>query len=173
MVLAAHSDTSYLSETKARSWAGGHFFLSENDHYPHNNGSVLTIAQIIKAVMLSATEAELGALYINARELIPLRHLLIDMRPFPTTHANPNRQLHSPWRCQQYHPTQTNQGHGHALPLAPLPYKPTAFLPILASRGYQFSRLCHQTSPCHPSSNSPANFPYICTASKPDMENIS
>ncbi len=79
MVLAAHSDASYLSETNARSRAGGHFFLSENDHYPNNNGAVLTIAQIIKAVMSSAAEAELGALYINAREVIPLRHLLLEM----------------------------------------------------------------------------------------------
>ena len=44
MVLAAHSDTSYLSETKACSRAGGHFVLSENDHYSNNNGLVLTIA---------------------------------------------------------------------------------------------------------------------------------
>ncbi len=86
MILAAHSDASYLSETNARSCAGGHFFLSEDVHYPNNNGAVLTIAQIIKAVMSSAAEAELGALYINARELIPLRHLLIEMsHPQPPT----------------------------------------------------------------------------------------
>ena len=86
MILVAHSDASYLSETNARSRAGGHFFLSKNDHYPNNNGAVLTIVQIIKAVMSSAAEAELGALYINARELIPLRHLLIEMgHPQPPT----------------------------------------------------------------------------------------
>jgi hypothetical protein len=86
MILAAHSDASYLSETHARSRAGGHFFLSENDHYPTNNGAVLSIAQIIKAVMSSAAEAELGALYINAREVIPLRHLLLEMgHPQPPT----------------------------------------------------------------------------------------
>ena len=34
MILAIHSDASYLSETKARSRAGGHFFLSENDPFP-------------------------------------------------------------------------------------------------------------------------------------------
>lgn len=86
MILAAHSDASYLSESNARSRAGGHFFLSENDHYPNNNGAVLTIAQIIKAVMSSAAEAELGALYINAREVIPLRHLLLKMgHPQPPT----------------------------------------------------------------------------------------
>eukprot|EP00804_Cyclotella_cryptica_P005170 CCRYP_014218-RA/>CCRYP_014218-RA protein AED:0.46 eAED:0.46 QI:0/-1/0/1/-1/1/1/0/194 len=86
MVLAAHSDASYLSEMNARSHAGGHFFLSENKHYPTNNRAVLTIVQIIKAIMSSAAEAELGALYINAHEVIPLRHLLIEMgHPQPPT----------------------------------------------------------------------------------------
>ena len=86
MILAVHSDASYLSETKARSRAGGHFFLSENEEYPANNGAVLTIAQIIKVVMSSAAEAELGALYINSRETVPQRHLLEEMgHPQPPT----------------------------------------------------------------------------------------
>jgi hypothetical protein len=34
MILAAHSDASYLSEPKARSRAGGHFFLSSNAEIP-------------------------------------------------------------------------------------------------------------------------------------------
>eukprot|EP00804_Cyclotella_cryptica_P008108 CCRYP_004594-RA/>CCRYP_004594-RA protein AED:0.30 eAED:0.28 QI:0/0/0/1/0/0.5/2/0/866 len=79
MILAAHSDASYLSETKARSRAGGHFFLTENYEVPRNNGAILTLAQIIKSVMSSAAEAELGALYINAREAIPIRHLLTEL----------------------------------------------------------------------------------------------
>ena len=53
--------------------------MSEDVEYPENNGAVLTIAQIIKAVMSSAAEAELGALYINSREAIPQRHLLEQM----------------------------------------------------------------------------------------------
>ena len=44
MVLAAHSDASYLSEAKACSQAGGHFFMSSNTPCPHNNSAVLTIA---------------------------------------------------------------------------------------------------------------------------------
>ena len=47
MVLAAHSDASYLSEPKARSRAGGHFFMSSNASLPPNNGAVLNIAHII------------------------------------------------------------------------------------------------------------------------------
>ena len=79
MVLIVHSDASYLSEPKARSRAGGHFFMSSDVTNPHNNGAVLNIAQLIKAVMSSAAEAELGALYINAREAVPMRQLLTEM----------------------------------------------------------------------------------------------
>jgi hypothetical protein len=79
MVLVVHSDASYLSEPKARSQAGGHFFLSLDTENPINNGAVLNIAQLIKAVMSSAAEAELGALYINAREAVPKRQTLAEM----------------------------------------------------------------------------------------------
>jgi len=71
MVLAIHSDTSYLSESKARSRADGHFFMSTNSEFPANNGAVLVITQIIKDVMSSAAEAEIGAMFVNARKAIP------------------------------------------------------------------------------------------------------
>jgi hypothetical protein len=61
MKLAAHSNASYLSEPKARSRAGGHFFLSSPANIPPNNGAILNIAHIIKHVMASATDAELDA----------------------------------------------------------------------------------------------------------------
>ncbi len=76
MVLTGHSDASYLSETNACSRAGGHFFMSNDNTIPSNNGAILTILQIIKAVMSSAAEAEIRALYINCREAIPARHTL-------------------------------------------------------------------------------------------------
>ena len=56
MVLAIHSNASYLSKPKARSRAGGHMFMSMNDDIPTNNGAVLNISQIIQAVMSSAAE---------------------------------------------------------------------------------------------------------------------
>jgi hypothetical protein len=79
MVLAIHSDASYLSEPAARSRAGGHFFLSSNAEIPPNNGAVLNIAHIIKHVMASATEAELAALYIMAREAVFIRIILEEL----------------------------------------------------------------------------------------------
>jgi len=55
MVLAGHSDALYLSESNARSRAGGHFFMSKNVETPANNGTVLSLA----------AKAKVGALYIN------------------------------------------------------------------------------------------------------------
>ena len=75
MVLAGHSDAGYLNEKNARSRAGGHWFLSNNAECPPDNGAILNIAQIIKAVMSSAAEAELAALYINAREAVHMRNI--------------------------------------------------------------------------------------------------
>jgi hypothetical protein len=66
MILAAHSDASFLSESKSRSRAGASIFLTENDPIPRLNGPVLTISQIVKFVMASAAEAELSALFITA-----------------------------------------------------------------------------------------------------------
>ena len=66
MILAAHVDTGFLNESKARSRAGAHIFLSENESKPKLNGPVLTIAQIIKTVIVSAAEAEMAAICIMA-----------------------------------------------------------------------------------------------------------
>ena len=56
MILAAHADAGFLNESKSRSRAGAHIFLSENMPKPKLNGPVLIISQIIKTVMASAAE---------------------------------------------------------------------------------------------------------------------
>jgi hypothetical protein len=98
MVLAIHSDASYLSEPKSRSRAGGHMFMAGKDKIPINNGAVLNILQIIRAVMSSAAEAELGALFINAKTAVSMRQTLIKLgHPQPRT------------------PIQTDNATAHAL----------------------------------------------------------
>ena len=60
--------------------------MSQDVPIPPNNGAVHNLAQIIKTVMTSAAEAELGALYINAREAVPMRATLAEMgHPQPKT----------------------------------------------------------------------------------------
>jgi hypothetical protein len=86
MVLAGHSNASYLSKSKAHRRAGGHFFMFNSTAKPPNNGAILTIAQIIKAVMSLVAEAVVGALYIMPYSWIH--------GPSPTADTNANGQHH-------------------------------------------------------------------------------
>ena len=79
MILQVHSDAGYANEKRARSRAGGHFFLSNNNSSAPNNGAILTMSTIIKAVMSSAAEAELGALFLNAKEAVFIIQIITEM----------------------------------------------------------------------------------------------
>jgi hypothetical protein len=79
MVLCVLSNAGFLNETNFRSCAGAHIFLSENKPFLRFNGAVLSIVQIIKFVMASATESKLAALFVTAREMIAHRQTLIFM----------------------------------------------------------------------------------------------
>ena len=79
MLLVAHADTGFINESKACIRVGAHIFLSENDPKPILNVPLLTIAPIIKNVMASAAEYEMVALYITAKNMIPLHNTLIEM----------------------------------------------------------------------------------------------
>ena len=80
MVLCAHSDVGFHNESKGRSRSGAHIFLPENDAIPQWNGTVLTLAKIIKFFMSSASEAELGAMFITAKEMVAIRQTLQEMK---------------------------------------------------------------------------------------------
>ena len=54
MVLSGHYDAAYLDVSHAHSQAGAHIMLSENDQIPYFDGTILTIAQILKFGMSSA-----------------------------------------------------------------------------------------------------------------------
>jgi hypothetical protein len=77
MILVVHSNAGYCNKKKLQSQAGGHFFLLNKDKIPPNNGAIFTNATIIKAVMASAAEAE--SLYLNTKEAVYLRQILIEM----------------------------------------------------------------------------------------------
>jgi hypothetical protein len=97
MVLRLHSDASYLSETRARSRAAGWFFLSDaptdptkpplpEDPPAPDNGPIHVLCAIMAAILSSAMEAELGALFYNAKDATTFRTTLIEMgHPQPAT----------------------------------------------------------------------------------------
>ena len=82
MIMNIHSDASYLSEGRARSWTCGHFFmgwLPKNDEPIKLNGAFHVSTNVIRFVVASAAEAELGALFHNCQTGITFRSILHDM----------------------------------------------------------------------------------------------
>ena len=88
MILKIHSDASYLSEAKARSRAGGHFYLGDqpSNQPERGNGAILNKSKIMRNVMSSAAEAECGAVFENTTDAVPLQTTLEEMgHPQPPT----------------------------------------------------------------------------------------
>ena len=78
MQLTIDSDTSYLSVSRARSRAAGYFYLSSRSN-PHLNGAIHVACHVLKEVVSSAAEAELGALFYNSKEACPFRIALQEL----------------------------------------------------------------------------------------------
>jgi hypothetical protein len=113
MVLAIHSDAGYLNEEDAISRARGHHFLSEDVPSPSNNGAIHNEGPIIIAVMSSAAEAEIGALYKNARKGVEERIILEEMGHKQPPIPRQNRQFNGGRHHQLTCPAQTHESHGY------------------------------------------------------------
>jgi hypothetical protein len=80
MVLQIHSDASYISVSNARSRLGSLFFLGNKSPEQETlNGSILNVAAVIKNVVASAAESEVGACFHNAQSGAPLGVTLIEL----------------------------------------------------------------------------------------------
>eukprot|EP00804_Cyclotella_cryptica_P022240 CCRYP_017935-RA/>CCRYP_017935-RA protein AED:0.44 eAED:0.40 QI:0/-1/0/1/-1/1/1/0/230 len=92
MVLNVHSDASYLSIKDAKSRAAGIFFLGSipKQNQPiHLNGAITVLCTILKFVAASAAEAELGALFLTAKEAKIMRLTLQELG-----HLQPPTPIH-------------------------------------------------------------------------------
>jgi hypothetical protein len=72
MILAIHTDASYLSKQAGKSFASAHFYLTNHDDKEFNNGAIFTLSSVIEHVMSSASEAKLAALYYGCKLAIPI-----------------------------------------------------------------------------------------------------
>jgi hypothetical protein len=79
LILMAHSDASYLSESEGRSRAGGYIYLGDGPNDIAMNAPISVISVIIATVVSSATEAEYAALFIVGQAETSLRHTLHDL----------------------------------------------------------------------------------------------
>jgi hypothetical protein len=80
MILQCHLDVLYLSEPKACSRAGDLFYMGSADiGNAALNGAVLASMSIMKPVLSSASEAEIGVLFDNCKKATILRTTLAEM----------------------------------------------------------------------------------------------
>jgi hypothetical protein len=80
MILHIHSDASYLSVSNARIRLGGLFFCGDKSPQQDTlNGCILNVASVIKNVVASAAESEVGACFHNAQSGAPLRVTLTEL----------------------------------------------------------------------------------------------
>ena len=87
MQLGIHSDASYLSVAQSRRQVSGVHFLSEDPPDPDNaensvpstNGILLVVCKIMRNIMVSATEAEYGTIFVNAQTAVPIRTTISEM----------------------------------------------------------------------------------------------
>ena len=73
IILNIHSDASYLSAANAHSRACGHFFMgwkADPTKTIKLNGAFFTLCAILRFVVASAAEAELGALFLICKQTI-------------------------------------------------------------------------------------------------------
>jgi hypothetical protein len=78
MIENKHSDASYLSEHEAKSRAVGLFYMGSNIDIQNKitNGAILIISNILKHLMSSAAEAEIGSVFLNVKEVTILINTL-------------------------------------------------------------------------------------------------
>jgi hypothetical protein len=81
MILHIHTDASYLSENEAKSRAGVFFYMGNTTKNVNKltNGAILIVRKVLKHVMSSAAESEIGAVFINAKEGAVLRATLEEL----------------------------------------------------------------------------------------------
>jgi hypothetical protein len=79
MILAVHTDTSYLLEQNGKICTSAHFYLTNHNDKEFHNGAILPLSSIIKHIMSSASKAESATLYYGCKLAVPIRTSLKEM----------------------------------------------------------------------------------------------
>ena len=86
MILQAHSDASYLSESASRSRIGGILYLGNKTNDTFVNAAIDQFSTILNVIVSSAAEAEYAAVFTVGQEAEPIRVTLEELGyPQPAT----------------------------------------------------------------------------------------
>ena len=95
VILAVHSDASYLSKYNSKSRTAGHYYLTKAHNETFNNREIISLSTIIKHVVALASDSELAALFYNGKQTILLWVTYTEMRHWqPDTHVTNDSAVH-------------------------------------------------------------------------------
>ena len=156
MILHIDSDASYLSEVWAHSRTGGHYYLislpsdppEAPNIQPPENGPIHTECRILKHVVASADEAEVGGLFHNGKPAVLLCITLHDLG-FPHPKQQTQSKQITPWpkASSPLHLDKNIQGNEHAILLDERQSKAKRPFRLLETSKPKHEGLIHETSP--------------------------
>jgi hypothetical protein len=89
MILHIHSDASYLSEDEAKAERGFFYMGNTTKHQKKlKNGAILIISKVLKHVMSSAAEAEIGAVFYKRQRRSSPQNNIGRIRAQAAPHTN-------------------------------------------------------------------------------------
>jgi hypothetical protein len=116
MILYKHTDASYLSEREAKSISRGFFYMGNSADTVKKliNGTILIISTVLKHVMSSAAEEEIGAGFYKCHRRSSPSHNIGRIRTSSAPHTFRNRQHHCHMLQQWHNKTKTHKINGYA-----------------------------------------------------------
>jgi hypothetical protein len=140
MILAIHTNASYLPKHNGCSWASAHFYLIKKEDKDFNDCAILNLVSVIKHVMSSALEAELAALYYSCKLAVPIHITLDEMghtQPqMPVTTEDISTRSH-----RRHHDPKGFQINESMIPLVKMPTGTTSILIPMTSQHTKSSQL--------------------------------
>ncbi len=149
MILNIHSNASYLSETKARSRAGGIFYLSNNSKNPPLNGAIMSIAASCALYLHLQGKQK----WEPSSTMCKMELWYAPQRTWASTASNTNTnwQWSHRWHCQWPSQTMLIKSDWHAILLGLWSCPARSISNPLEERIQKPSQLLHET----PSTSAP------------------
>jgi hypothetical protein len=106
-----------FQKKKPKAEQGGFFYMGSSTITDKKltSGAILIISKVLKHVMSSAAEAEIGAVFLKCQRRSSPSYNIGRIRALSAPHTNGDRQYHG-HRLQQWHnKTKTHKSNGYAL----------------------------------------------------------
>jgi hypothetical protein len=162
MRLAIHSDSSYLSESKAHSRASSHMFMAGTEDIPINNGVVLNSSQNYDSSDVIGCRGRTRRIVHQDQNNGLNATNTWGNGTSANTHPHLSQQFNSACSTQQYNSAQGAEGHGYVIPLVTMLQGAGLVSILLETWNLKFCKILDQAPFIQPSQSILATNPNVC-----------